>query len=973
MLFKQSKPPLESGPPTIWHTKSIEQVVQELNTSIEIGLTEQEAVERQSTYGFNELDSGDEATWIKILLHQFLDIMNWIFIALGIVSMVLGDYITGSLIIVVAIFNFYLTFQQEYAAEQTMAALKSLSSPTANVIRDGKEQTIASNALVPGDLLLIKEGDSVAADARLIHLSNLEADEALLTGESVPVQKKLIVLEKEDEPLGDRRNMVYSSTIIAKGRGQAIVTSIGMKTEIVIIVLASVKFHADRDIGMYAMTSALSVLPAGLTTVLTITLVMGGKEMTKQRAIVRKLKVLETLGSITHIFSDKTGTLTMAKMVVVRFWTPQEGYFYLTPNGLAPQGNIYRTHDELIDNPLSSEKTELIDKPQLLMSSETKHFIECAALCNMSSIHRREDTENTITRHESLSKMTSRHSNVVIEMPQAEEEKDNSESDNWIPSGAPTEVALQVFAHKFNKGKPQLIAEDGWEMIQEYQFDSTIKRMSTVWYNRPQDHTFVFTKGATERILPLCINMPTQESHIEVMNHLNVLASKGLRVIAMAYRKEESNMFEKDRDRSIIEKDLIFLGLAGIYDPPRAESLQAVKEAHQAGISVHMLTGDHAITATAIAKELNILNEKTMSPEVLKELVMTGPQFDAMTEEEVDALPHLPFVVARCSPETKVKMIVASKRRNYIAAMTGDGVNDSPSLRIANVGISMGKNGSDVAKQSSDIILTDDNFATIIRAIAEGRKIYQNVQRFLLYFWIALLGLWLVLILALAIRDPNNKSAAPISTIQMLFLYVAFTPPAGVLSFQPASKTVMKEPPRSPKESLFNREIVMDLFVYSLGFAAFSFIAFIIPLYTRGHHGIEGSACEVNFDYAACESFFRGRGVLLAFMTLGTLVVMVHCRSYREIEWGPRGLKETFKSKTVIYTLSFDIVCLMIFYYVPTVAEKGFYMLGFSWEWAIVVGLLIVYAIFGEFYKLLKRKFMKPVKPHQLSKYIAVE
>ncbi|CAO3637205.1 unnamed protein product [Mucor fragilis] len=998
---------------TSWHTKTIEEVVDQLQTSLTLGLSEEQVVHRQQIYGLNELTADGGVTWFKILLRQLMDVMNWIFIVLGVVCYVLGDYITGSLLIGVAIINTYLSFQQEYAAEQTLAALRDLSSPRANVIRNGKELTIDSKQLVPGDMLLIKEGDSAAADARLVYLSNLEADEALLTGESLPVQKQLVVLEKKDEPLGDRINMIYSSTIISKGRGQAIVTGIGMKTEIgkvasqlseasndgdstriqksmnqmyigllavavfsVIVVFASVKFqNIDRDIVMYAITCALSVLPAGLTTVMTVTLVLGGKEMTKQRAIVRKLKVLETLGSVTHIFSDKTGTLTMAKMVVVRFWTPSEGYFYVTPNGLAPQGDIYQTYNA-VDEQVDFEKATLVEKINL--SHDTNRLVECAALCNMSSIRKKEqgqpDTkdEKAVEIHHNEHALEKKKSRVsAIELPEQQEEKDGTESDDWVASGAPTEVALQVFAHKFGRGKPDLTDQGEWEMIEEYQFDSTIKRMSTVWYNRPLNHTCVFTKGAAERILPLCVNTPDQDA---IMQHVEALATKGLRVIAMAYRESiDASLVHTSNGRDVLECDLTFVGLCGILDPPRKESKQAVREAHRAGISVQMLTGDHEITATAIAKELNILNEKTMSPQMIQQLVMTGPQFDALTEDEIDALPHLPFVVARCSPETKVKMILASKRRNNISAMTGDGVNDSPSLRIADVGIAMGKNGSDVAKQASDIILTDDNFATIIRAIAEGRRIYQNMQRFLLYFWIALLGLWLVLMVCLAIRDPNNQSVSPISTIQMLFLYVAFTPPAGELSIQPASKTVMLEPPRPPKESLFNREIIMDLLVYSLGLAALCIVAFIIPLYTGGHHGVEGASCEANFDFDACESFFRARGLFLAVITCATLVLMIHCRSYRDSEWGLRGLKETLKSKTILYTLLFDIGCLVIFFYVPSVAIKGFYMLWITWEWAIVVAIILVIILYGELYKLLKRKYLKPLEAHALSEFITVD
>lgn len=962
-----------------YHVKTIEQVAEHFQTSLENGLTTKDIASRHEKYGYNELSADGGPKWVKVMIGQLLDVMNWIFIALAIASYCLLDYITGSLLMFIALLNIYLGFSQEYAAEQTLAALRSLSSPSADVIRDGVEQSVPSREIVPGDILLVKEGDSVGADARLIYISNLEADEALLTGESVPVTKQLVVLERADEPLGDRINMLYSSTVISKGRGKAIVTSTGMHTEIgkvasklndasdsdrtrlqkaldkmyfillvasivcVIIVLASVKFKPDYDTGMYAMTAALSVLPAGLTTVMTVTLVLGGKEMTRQKAIVRKLKCLETLGSVTNIFSDKTGTLTMAKMVVVRFWTPVEGFFYVTPNGLAPTGDVYRTHDRLNDKVAEDTEAELVDKKNL--SNDVAHLVHCAALCNMSSIYKR---ENEVTVEEDK------------KSPQDDEE---TESDDWIASGAPTEVALQVFAHKFGMGKPEL-TENGWEVLAEYQFDSTIKRMSTICLDKNTGVVYVFTKGAAERIVELCNNLPTEEARDEVLANVSTLASKGLRVMGMSYRKLDMSATVTPEElqkgsREEVEKDLIFLGLTGIYDPPRKESKQAVREAHRAGISVHMLTGDHEITATAIAKEINIL-KKNLSPADLKRLVMTGTAFDAMPDEEIDALQDLPLVVARCSPETKVKMIQASARRNNIAAMTGDGVNDSPSLRIADVGIAMGKNGSDVAKQASDIILTDDNFATIIRAIAEGRRIYQNMQRFLLYYWIALFGMAIVILVCLAVRDPAGRSAAPISTVQMLFIYVTITPPAGALSVQPASKTVMKEPPRPPTESIFNREIIMDTIAYSLGITIVCLVAFFVPLYTLGD-GVEGVNCDSNFVEGLCTSFYRGRASLLVAFTFAILVVMIHCRSYRNSEWNLAGIRETLRTKTFVFTFLFDLATLCIFMYIPQVAIEGFRMLGITWEWGLDWGLVIFMIVYGELYKLGKRTFLKPM------------
>ncbi|KAI8338542.1 hypothetical protein BC941DRAFT_451724 [Chlamydoabsidia padenii] len=973
----------------IAENSEVDELVSIWNTSLDDGLTEDEATRRLQTYGYNELPSGSSPQWIKVLLRQFLDAMNWIFMAMGVVAMVLQDFITGSLLMTLAIGNLLLSFSQEYAAEQTLAALRDLSSPTANVIRNGNELTIPSRDLVPGDLLLTKEGDSIPADARLFYISNLEVDESLLTGESVPVEKGLYISKNEDEPLGDRVNMLYSSTVVSKGRGRAIVTACGIHTQIgkvalklgesgkdettrlqkslnkmyiflmttsilaVLIVLASVKFKANYDVGMYCMTAGLSVLPAGLTTVMTVTLVLGGKEMATQKAVVRKLKCLETLGSVTNIFSDKTGTLTLAKMVVVRFWTLKHGYFYVEPNGLAPTGDVYHT-DGLTSNTKDiSSQDDLLDKKN--MPDELEQLVHCAALCNMSSINRRTlENECTNTDNDGASMKTV----TCNEKTNKNQLGDDTDSDNWVPSGAPTEVALQVFAHKFGMGKPDLV-DNGWEVLAEHQFDSNIKRMSTLCVNN--GYTVLFTKGATECILPLCINIESEKEIERVHATVNNLASKGLRVMAMAYRSMDNidAKVARSMSRDEIEKDLIFVGLTGIYDPPRPESRQAVKEAHNAGISVHMLTGDHEITATAIAKEINILDETTMSKETIRSLVITGTRFDAMSDDEIDKLEQLPLVVARCSPETKVKMIQASKRRNNISAMTGDGVNDSPSLRIADVGIAMGKNGSDVAKQASDIILTDDNFATIIQAIAEGRRIYQNMQRFLLYYWIGVAGVALMVLICLSVRDPSSKTAAPLSTAQILFLYALVTPPAGALSVQGPSKTIMLEPPRPPTESIFNREIIMDTVAYSVAVTISLVIAFFVPLYTNGH-GVEGLECDSNYQPGLCDGLYRGRCSLLVVISLTTLVTMIHCRSFRNTEFDKNGIRKTLNSQTMMITLVSVVILLCVFMYVRKVAIKGFHQLGITWEWGLDLGLVLFYILFGETYKYIKRTYMKP-------------
>ncbi|KAI8144630.1 hypothetical protein BJV82DRAFT_513182 [Fennellomyces sp. T-0311] len=951
-----------------YHTYPINTIAKVLDTSTVNGLSTEEAKHRQTIYGFNDITCEQGATWIKVMIHQLTDVMNWTFIALGSASYALHDYITGTMLVFLGILNLYITFTQEYAAETTLAALKSLSSPEAVVVRDGCEKTVPSREIVPGDLIVMKEGDSVAADGRLIYVSNLETDEALLTGESLPVQKDTDALDDRELSVGDRINMVYSSTVVSKGNGKAIVTSTGMSTEVgkvaaklnesgnsqgdrtklqkslnklyfsllvlscmlVVVVLAAARFQVNYDTGMYCLTAALCVLPAGLTTIITVTLVMGGKEMTKQKAVVRQLKCLETLGSVTNIFSDKTGTLTMAKMVVVRFWTPSDGDYHITSNGLEPEGDLYRIKDD--DEKMKTQ----IDKSTV--SENIRHLVRCSALCNDSSI--RQQISNSSTGDELISEQ------------------------EWTAHGTPTEVALQVFAHKFNMGKPAL-NQDGWIQLAEYQFDSTIKRMSTLHLDRNTNQFTLFSKGAVERILPLCDNIKDRET---VMENVNKLAAKGLRVIALA-RRDLRNVISSSSSsntdvlnekwsqrfkRDDLECHLEFLGLTGIYDPPRAESRKAVSAAHRAGIMVHMLTGDHHITATAIAKEINILSEKILESGQLNQLVMTGPQFDAMTDEQVDALPRLPLVVARCSPETKVKMIQASKRRQLISAMTGDGVNDSPSLRIADVGIAMGKNGSDVAKQASDIILTDDNFATIIRAIAEGRRLYQNLQSYLVYYYILLIAVALLTMVSLVIRDPTGRSVAPFSTLQMAYYFLAFSPPAGELSTTPASSTLMTDPPRPPNENLFSREIILDTLTYSLIGGIFGLAIHLLIL---GGFTVDGTECDSIYQPDACRPLYRSRATLFVFFSLTCIVMMVHCRNARHSEWNWKGIKATFKSRLVCGTILFYTICCTTFLYVPAIA-KAFRVVGITWEWGVVFGFTFAYIGLGEVYKFIKRRWL---------------
>ncbi|ORX89631.1 potassium/sodium eff [Basidiobolus meristosporus CBS 931.73] len=935
-----------------WHSLDLESVIRELHTNTETGLQSLDISDKLSQYGHNELSGAGSIKWYTLLSYQLKDAINYILLAVTVLSFVQKDYISGSLVLAITLLNIFLSAQQVFKAEQTMKALRGMSSPSARVLRDGEELVISSRDIVPGDVLLIQEGDSIAADIRLFYVSNFEVDEALLTGESEHVSKKLDLLDKEDIPLGDRSNMAYSSTIASKGRAKGIVIATGMRSEIgkiaqtisesgnggqtklqrslnymalflllcalivAVIVMAISKFELTYDIGMYAMTAGLCAVPAGLTTVVTVTFVIGGKEMIKQKAIVRKLNSLETLGSVTNICSDKTGTLTQAQMVLVQFWVFKDGYYSVTSKGIEPEGEVYRLGSSAESDGDVAEKQDPVDKAQL--SEDMKKFVSCAALCNMSGIRK-------------------------------------NQSDEWIASGNPTEVALQVFAHKFAMGKPDL-EEQNYELLFEYQFDSSIKRMSVVYRLRDTEKLIMFTKGATERIISLCQNI---EDDKEILQKVDILASKGLRVLTLAYKTLDLNPEDvQNSSREDLEKNLNFLGLVGIYDPPRPESRRAVQEAYGAGIMVHMLTGDHEETATAIAKEVGIL-KSSFSDEKIKNSVITGPRFDSMTEEDLDKLDQLPLVIARCSPDTKVKMIRALHRRHLVVAMTGDGVNDSPSLKIADVGIAMGMNGSDVAKQASDIILTDDNFATIIRAIGEGRRIYQNTLKFLLYYLISILALIILLLAVLGFKDPAGQVVYPLSPIQILFMFFAITPPAAELGVQEPSKTIMNEHPRSPKKSIFSFEIILDTFVYGVALGVFFVAAFSIVLVGKGD-GVQALNCNSEYS-AGCETLYRARSTVLVILILLLNMQAINNRSFRDAEWSLSGLKKTLKSKVLLWTFAIDLILLIVFIYVPQVNTVGFKQYNIDWEWGLIAASIVLYIGFSELYKYAKRKMMRPV------------
>ncbi|KAF8933568.1 Na+ ATPase [Dissophora ornata] len=968
------KATIELEPETPYHTFTVEQTAQHYNTSILEGLSSQEAAARLKQYGHNELQGNGGVKWYKVLWRQVANVLVVILLIATALAFATKDFAEGGVIIFIVVMNAAIGFWQEFNAEQTMEALRNMSSPTSQVIRDETRVTIPNNQAVPGDIMIFEDGDVIGADCRLFEVFNLETDEALLTGESLPVQKNLELIEKADESLGDRLNTVFSSTTVVKGRAKGIVTGTGMNTQIgkiattlmsvdsneqtplqkrlnkmayfvflaalvlVLIVFAVHGFKYSNEVAIYAISVSIAIIPEGLVAVVTLTMAFGVSRMAEVKAIVRRLSSLESLGAVTNICSDKTGTLTQSKMVAVRMWLPSDGFYRVTGTGFVPEGDIYRQGEIASNGEFISQEEQI---PIGGSSDSYLRTLQAASLCNMAELRR--------TQH-----------------PEAHGE--------WTAIGDPTEIALQVLAYKAGLAKPELVAQ-GFNLIAEFPFDSTVKRMS-VLYQTPSNEKLIFMKGATERVIGCCnywrdgdverslLSEKTDDrTSFETMvnEKMNALAERGLRVLTLAYRKFEAPPgvdLIHGLDRGEIESNMVFLGLVGIYDPPRAESRPAVLKCYEAGIRVHMLTGDHPSTAAAIAKEVAIIPEDldvTNNP-----LVMTAHQFDSMSDEEVDALNELPRVVARCSPNTKVKMIAALHRRNLFATMTGDGVNDSPSLKAANVGIAMGQSGSDVAKQAADIVLTDDNFATIVSAVAEGRRMFANIQKFVQHLMSANVAEIVVLIVGLAFKDKDGNAVFPMSAVEILFLnMITSSPPAMGLGLEPPSDSNMREPPRSAKQGLFSFEVIMDTFVYGLVMGTLSFASFCIVIFGF-NDGDLGSMCNAHYS-DSCDGVFKARATAYTCLTLLILAHAINCRSLREPGWTRKNLSTLKHNKMLWLSVVIGVFLVFPVVYIPGLNQNVFKHSGLTYEWAFVFASVIIFIGFAEMYKMIKRRVMKPL------------
>jgi Ca2+-transporting ATPase len=740
-----------------WHQKSQDSIFAELRTTPQ-GLSSLEAAKRLKKYGPNDLIEKKKKSPFMMFLDQFKDFMILVLIAAAVISGFIGELSDTIAIVVIVVLNAAIGFIQEYRAEKAMEALKKMAAHTATVLRDGQPGMTPASELVPGDLVVLEAGRVIPADIRLIETAHLKVEEAALTGESVPVEKHAEVLTDEDLPLGDRKNMVYKGTFVTYGRGAGIVAETAMKTEfgkiaamlqdeeevktplqkrmaafgqilaaailaICAIVLGIGLLRGEPPMLMLltAISLAVAAIPEALPAVITISLALGAKKLIKLKALIRKLPAVETLGSVTYICSDKTGTLTLNKMTVEELFI---------------NGGIVHTVDFTAGK--NKENADYVLMTALALSNDAQA----------------------------------------------------GNGDKIL--GDPTETALFSIARK--KGFDKQNLEKTHRRVAEIPFDSERKSMTT--FHEWNDSFVAFTKGAVDVLIEKSINMITPEGLIPV-NHNNIqqvnesMAADGLRVLCIAMRKWDN--IPGDMSPEHVEKELTIVGLIGMIDPPREEAGKAVSMCTAAGIKTVMITGDHPATARTIARKLGILDGDGRA-------IITGQELEKLSMEEFEERVEHIRVYARVAPEQKLKIVKALQDRGQYVAMTGDGVNDAPALKRADIGIAMGITGTDVSKEAAHMILLDDNFASIVNAVKEGRKIYDNIRKFIKYLLTTNLGEIWTLFLAPVVGLP-----IPLLPIHLLWInLVTDGLPALALSAEPAERDIMKRPPRHPKESIFS-------------------------------------------------------------------------------------------------------------------------------------------------------------------------
>lgn len=911
-----------------WQGKPIKETLEGLKSS-QNGLSEKEAGARIQQYGFNELQEKKRRTALQMFLGEFKDVFILLLIVATIFSTIIGYYElqqpplpgeppkdvleTYADTIVIAAIVFLVAvagFVQENRAEKAMEALKRLAAPKARVMRDGRETIIPAREVVPGDILVFEAGDHVPADARIIESIELKTNEAILTGESTPVNKEASAVLAAGTAIGERRNMVFTATHTIYGRGKAVVTTTGMKTEfgkiaglvqeaeeeetplqkkldrfaakiakvvtaVCVMIFAlevfeqiSVVWHGQGTLQvegfiqafMSAISLAISAVPEGLPAIVVISLALGAREFAKRNAIIRKLSAAEGLGAVTVICSDKTGTLTKGEMTVRRLYANNR-FIDVLGVGYEPKGE-FQSDNKFVDPANDAEASMLL---------------KIGALC----------------------------SNAKLEQ---------DEKGAWRIMGDTTEGALIVAAEKAGLTQKTIIAE--YPRIGEISFTSERKRMTTVHLTAKKEKVSMM-KGAPEIVLERCTHIfedgaekkliSTKRKKILEANE--EMASSALRVLAMAYKRlpPELNNFNENT----AEESLVFVGLEGMIDPPREEVIEANRKCEKAGIKTVMITGDHKLTAVAVAKEIGIMKENS--------LVLTGAELDAMDDEEFKQIVENVAVYARVSPEHKLKIVNALKAKGQIVAMTGDGVNDAPAVKAADIGVSMGITGTDVTREASDLVLTDDNFATIVKAVEQGRVIYDNIRKYARFLISCNFDELLVIGSFALLGGIFSPELFPLPLLPAMILWINLVTdgaPAVSLSMDPPDEDVMERKPRKPNEGFLHGMgafILTSFILQSIG----SILVFCIEYYLFPSHpwnlpsGIDEAARQLTYKEATTVTFVQA--------ALFELFVVWNCRSETRSLW--RMGRDNFKNKYFVISEIVSVIATVGITYIPVTAK----------------------------------------------------
>jgi P-type Ca2+ transporter type 2C len=936
----------------VTHSRTIEQALQELQTNPATGLSSEEAAARLQSYGPNELKEKPRPGFLSRLLDQFKDFLIIILIVAALISLLLGEWIDAIAILAIVALNATLGVVQESKAEAALAALKKMAAPSARAMRDGHPVSVPAGELVPGDIVLIEAGNYVPADLRLVESVNLKCEEASLTGESVPVNKDAKLVLDEKAPLGDRKNLAFMSTLVSYGRGTGAVMGTGMNTEIgkiaemlqsgedeetplqrklaelgktlgiislaicgIILVygvfrytnpamifqegFASYWAEHQKDIVelfMTAVSLAIAAVPEGLPAVVTVCLALGMQRMVARHALIRKLPAVETLGSASVICSDKTGTLTQNQMTVVAGWAGGNA-FKVTGEGYAPEGEFKKENAPLM--PARERATALL--------------LHGGLLCNDAKI------ENVMT----------------------EEGKRV-----WRMIGDPTEGAMVVAAGKAGLWRAEV--EACLPRVAEIPFDSDRKCMTTIhptegWpqsplgdENNPAPPFVAFVKGAPDIVLGYCDDIAlnghneplTPELRKTVLASNKEMAQDALRVMAVAYRSLDD--VPEQPTPETVERHMTFLGLMGMIDPARPEVKVAVNVAQTAGLKCIMITGDHKDTAQAIAGQIGMLTPGGK--------VVTGAEVDAMTDDELDAIALNLDTCARSSPQHKMRIVDALRRRGQVVAMTGDGVNDAPALKRSDIGVAMGITGTDVTKETADMVLTDDNFASIVSAIEEGRIIYSNIRKFVFFLISCNIGEILIVFLTML-----AGWGVPLAPIMLLLLnLVTDGAPALALGMEKGDPDVMQRPPRPSRESIINREMWVGIGVQAVVMTAAVVGAYLWARLVR-FPGQDAAAIAGQQTVA-----------------FGTLVFSELLRAYTARSEHYSVLKiGVFSNKWMQYAVSISAVLMVLVIYLPLFQTVfGTVPLAIT-DWLVMLPFILAASVAAEIYKAILRRTTK--------------